>query len=135
MLIPAPRTVPVLLGFVFCACLALLGCRRPVENDPGLILTHQISPAPPKVGPATVALTLADKAGAPLRGAKVVLEGNMSHPGMAPVLSDAHETEAGQYRGPIDFKMSGDWVITVRITLPDGRAVAREFKVTGVRPE
>jgi len=129
------KTVPVLLRFIFCACLALPGCRRAIENDADLIVAHQISPNPPKVGPATVTLTLTDKTGAPVRGAKVVLEGNMSHPGMPPVLGEAHETDSGQYRGSLDFKMGGDWVITVRMTLADGRAVTREFDVSRVRSE
>jgi len=129
------KTVPVLLTFVFCGCLVLPGCRRATENDTDLILAHQISPDPPKVGSATVTLTLTDKTGAPVKGAKVVLEGNMSHPGMAPVLSEAHETDSGQYRASLDLKMSGDWVITVRMTLADGRAVTREFDVSRVRSE
>jgi hypothetical protein len=129
------QNVPVRLVLILCACLVLPGCRRAGENDTDLILAHEISPEPPKVGPATVTLTLTDKAGVPIKGAKVLLEGNMSHPGMPPVLSEAYEADSGHYRGSLDFKMSGDWVITVRMTLADGRAVTREFDVSRVRSE
>jgi hypothetical protein len=87
------------------------------------------------MGPATVTLNLSDKAGAPVSGAKITLEGNMTHPGMPPVVSQAQEIDGGQYRGPLDFKMGGDWVITVRITLADGKVVTRDFEVSKVRPE
>jgi hypothetical protein len=131
----APGVAPALLGFIFCVSVGQAGCHKNPDQDSDLILTHQIEPHPPKVGPAEVTLALADKSGSPIRRAKVVLEGNMSHPGMRPVFGDAPEVEPGQYRGSLDFIMSGDWVVTVHLTLEDGRTLSRKLEVNGVKPQ
>jgi hypothetical protein len=54
-------------------------------------------------------------------GAKVNIEATMTHAGMTPALAEAQETEAGLYRAdPVELEMSGDWIVTATITLPDG---------------
>ncbi|MCB0181714.1 MAG: FixH family protein, partial [Anaerolineae bacterium] len=82
--------------------------------------------------PAAVVIQLTDEAGQPLAGAKVELEGNMSHAGMTPVFSQAKEIEPGQYEAPLEFTMGGDWFILVKVTLPDGRQLERQVDVPGV---
>ncbi len=59
----------------------------------------------------------------------------MAHPGMAPVFGKVEETVPGEYRAPIDFNMAGDWVVQLRITLPDGETMERQMDVRGVRPD
>jgi hypothetical protein len=98
-------------------------------------LRHEVAPQPPKVGPATITLSLDDAAGKPIAGARVNLEGNMSHPGMNPVFAEAREISAGRYRASIEFTMGGDWVMLVRINLPDGQKLEREFEVKGVHAD
>ena len=95
-------------------------------------MRHEIAPQPPRVGPVTITLSLAD-AGKPVVGARISLEGNMSHPGMNPVFGSAREIEAGRYQASIEFTMGGDWVIFVKGNLPDGRKLEREFEVKGVQ--
>lgn len=114
------------------AFLALAGCTAPAPPEPDVTVRHEISPDPPRVGPATVTLALADAGGAPLTGASVRLEGNMSHPGMEPVFGDAAEVEPGRYRAPLELTMAGDWYILVDATLADGRTVRRQIDVRGV---
>jgi hypothetical protein len=101
----------------------LTGCRgAPDEGDPALALELGISPTPPVVGPARLILTLTDPAGAPVDGARIAVEGTMSHAGMAPVLDSAQVEGPGRYAVPaFRFTMAGDWVLIVRATLPDGR--------------
>lgn len=60
------------------------------------------------------------------------LEGNMSHAGMAPVFAETQETEPGRYQSKMELSMAGDWHVSVRATLPDGRQFDREFEIKGV---
>ena len=97
-----------------------------------MVLDVAISPTPPAVGPARLIISLEDSAGAPLDGAEILVEGNMSHAGMVPVLDTAQAEGPGRY-GISDFRftMAGDWVLIVHATLPDGRWV-RSQKLTNV---
>lgn len=101
-----------------------------------MIVEHEISPQTPKVGSNTFSLKLTDAASAkPLSGARVRLEGNMTHAGMAPVFADAAEVEPGRYRATLELTMSGDWVVLVHAALADGRQVERQLELKGVRAD
>jgi hypothetical protein len=126
---------------VACLWLALLtatlpggACGRRSQADSTLNLTWTLRPAEPVVGPAVLTVTLRDRAGAPLQGATVRLEGHMSHAGMAPVLADATQRAPGVYEVPFAFTMQGDWVLLVSAALPDGTRVERRIDVANVRP-
>lgn len=119
--------------FGLCAGLFLAGCQRRPQAQDGVSVEHEIDPSPPRVGTARVALRVSDAAGRPLSGARVTLEGNMSHAGMRPVFGEARESGAGRYESALEFTMGGDWVILVRLTLPDGRKIERQFDVKGVQ--
>jgi hypothetical protein len=125
-----PALFPVLLF-----ALLLGGCRGEMETgDAGLVLDVAISPTPPAVGPARLIITLKDSAGAPVEGAQLVVEGNMSHAGMVPVVDTAQAEGPGSYGiSDFHFTMAGEWVLTLRATLPDGRWVRadRATKVVG----
>lgn len=56
----------------------------------------------------------------------------MTHPGMAPVFSDAQETRPGDYEARIDFTMGGDWVLLLHVTLADGSKFDKQVDVKGV---
>ena len=102
---------------------SVFGCRGEAPGaDPGLSLVLAISPTPPGVGPARLLITLRDSSGGLIEGARIEVEGNMSHAGMVPVLDTAQAQEPGRYAVPdFRFTMAGDWILTVRATLPDGR--------------
>jgi hypothetical protein len=124
----------LLLAAVACAC-ALLGvaCRL-TEPTPDFLVRHEISPDPPRVGAANVSLRLTDfLSSKPVSGARVTLEGNMTHAGMTPVFAEAKEAEPGSYRATLELTMAGDWVVLVHAALPDGRKIERQFDVKGVR--
>ena len=117
-----------------CVWLAIVqGCRHQNEPAPDLTLTHEVSPQPPRTGQVTITLRLADTSGTPVTGARVKLEGNMSHAGMAPVFADAKEIEPGRYESNMELAMAGDWHVSVSMVLPDRRQVEREFEIKGVR--
>jgi len=74
------------------------------------------------VGPARILIALEDSGGIPVEGARIVVEGNMSHAGMTPVLDTAVAEAPGRYAVPdFPFTMAGSWILTLRATLPDGR--------------
>jgi hypothetical protein len=94
-----------------------------------------VEPVPPATGTETVArLTLRDDAGAPIPGARLRLEGHMSHPGMTPVVVSVSERGDGVYEARLQFTMAGDWTLVVAGELPDGSRVTRELEIAGVRP-
>lgn len=110
-------------------------CSRPSKSAPLGTIEPEITPQPVHVGPATIAFKLTDASGKRIVGANVSLEGNMSHPGMAPVFAEAKEVATGEYRCPFQFSMAGDWVITARVAMPDGQKLEQHFDVKGVRTD
>lgn len=117
------------------ACVPALlasGCRKPVEPQSAIAIEYEISPQPVRVGPVAVTVKLRDAAGEPVPGARVHLEADMSHPGMAPVSGEVREAAPGQYQGSLEFAMPGDWAVLIHVTLRDGRKLERQVSVAGV---
>jgi hypothetical protein len=118
------------------ACLlsvACAGCSKTIDRSASILLDHDISPQPARVGPVTVTIRLTDIARKPITAAQIAIEGEMSHPGISPVFARAKELGEGRYQGQIDFAMAGDWVLLFHITLPDGRKLDRQVSVPAVR--
>jgi hypothetical protein len=131
------RAANVRLTILSISCataLLVAGCSRPINAASQVTVEHTISPDPPQVGSTAVAVRLTDRAGKPVSGARITLEADMSHPGMAPVFEEANETEPGQYQAHLRFGMAGDWVVLLHIRLPGGHTLERQFTVSGVRP-
>jgi hypothetical protein len=97
-------------------------------------LSWTLTPSPPTVGPASFTVTLRDPAGGAVTGAKMRLEGHMSHPGMTPVVAEAAERTPGVYAVPFTLTMPGDWVLLVSAALPNGERLEHRVEVPGVRP-
>jgi hypothetical protein len=108
------------------------GCCKPVAPRADVAIEYGINPQPVRVGPAVLTVKFRDAAGVPVAGARVNLEADMSHPGMAPVFGELREVTTGRYQGNFEFSMPGDWVILIHATLTDGRKVEREVRVPGV---
>lgn len=114
-------------------CLALAqACGHQSDPAADLTLKHEVSPRPPRVGPLTITLDVANASGNPATGLKVKLEGNMSHAGMTPVFAAAEEIEPGRYSATAELSMAGDWHFLVHMTMPDGRTVESQFEIKGV---
>ena len=126
------RWLPAVASCV--AALLLAGCRTVASQDSGITVACTITPQPPHVGRATVTVNLLDRTAKPVTGAKIKLEADMSHPGMAPVLVQAGESAPGSYVGHLQFTMAGDWVILVQGALADGQRIDRQIDVKGVLP-
>lgn len=121
------------LLFLFVT-LFVFACQK-TAKPPDITLQYEIAPQPPRIGTTTIDLKLTDKNGAAVSGARVDLEGNMSHAGMSPVSSEAKEIETGKYRGTLQLAMAGDWIVLVHITLPDGQKLQRQIELNGVNPD
>jgi len=109
-----------------------IGCRRPPNDEGSISIEESITPQPVRAGSETIRFRLADASHQPVAGARIRVEGDMNHPGMAPVFSDAVEASPGNYKAPLNFTMGGDWVLLFHITLSDGRRVERQLDVKGV---
>jgi len=114
------------------AILCSAGCRRQGDQSPNIALKYEITPQPVRVGPASVTLELQDAAARPVAGARITLEGDMSHAGMAPVFGEANEVAPGRYQGQLTLAMGGDWVVLVHALLPTGQRLERQIAVSGV---
>jgi hypothetical protein len=122
------------LTALLLACSLSAACGRPDPAD-SVSLTWDLQPAPPVAGTAGVArLTLTDERQRPIAGARLRLEGHMSHPGMAPVVSAVIDRGSGAYEAPLEFTMAGDWVLVVTGDVPGIGRLTRQIEVVGVRP-
>jgi hypothetical protein len=110
-----------------------MACRRAEDAAPGIVVKEELTPQPARLGPATVSIELADASRKPVTHAAIMVEADMTHPGMSPVFAEAKETAPGSYRAPIDFNMGGDWVVLLHINLADGRKIERQMDVKGVQ--
>lgn len=129
-----PRyTAFLLMTFLLVAALSA-ACSRGDDDDAGAVsIELTVQPDPPAVGPATIEVRLTDEGGEPLDGAELEIEGDMSHAGMEPVIVEAEGSQDGRYVSEgFEFTMGGDWIITVRGTLPDGEEIERSFDLEGV---
>lgn len=121
--------VVMLLGVLFVA-----GCDRRSGTDSGDVqIDVAVSPQPLAVRPARVTVTLKDANGEPIENAAVEVEGNMSHAGMVPVITEAAGGDDGRYvTQDFEFTMGGDWFLIVRATLPDGHTAEQTFDLQGI---
>jgi hypothetical protein len=123
--------VPLLLLVVLIAAGLSSACRRP-PLAAHVSLSWTLTPVPPVVGPARLTLQATDASGQPVRAATLRVEGHMSHPGMAPVLSTARERGDGLYEADLQFTMRGDWILLVSGSVPGGGTLEQRIDVPGV---
>lgn len=114
---------------LFCLLLVTLaGCRQSAQPESNPNVTLALTANPLTVGETVLTITLTDAAGAPLAARSLDVRGDMTHPGMAPVLAEGVEADSsGTTRIPFHWTMSGDWQVTVTATLNDGTTAAKTF--------
>lgn len=118
------------LALIVCAT----SCHRQANSAEDITVRETITPQPVRVGAASISLQVTDVHRGPVSGARIAVEGDMAHPGMAPVFSDAQETAPGDYESSLHLNMGGDWVVLLHITLADGRKIEKRVDVKGVQP-
>jgi hypothetical protein len=111
--------------------ISLTGCDRP---DNSLAAAgFQVTLIPDAVYPGSfMTVEISDADDEPVTDVTVSLEGNMTHAGMAPVLTEsvwdgADGVEDGRYRVPFAFTMLGDWIITVKIEQREGDPLSEDI--------
>ena len=128
-------TLQLCAAMLAITCVAVTtACRRTEDTAQGITVKEEISPQPVRIGPATVSVQMSDASQKPVEHAAIMVEADMSHPGMSPVFAEAKAAAAGSYRAPIEFSMGGDWVVLLHIKLADGRRIERQMDVRGVQP-
>ena len=123
----------LLLTCAVCAAW-VAGCRSNPSDQ--ITAEWMLDPSPPVAGGEIVAhVVLRDEAQKPIVGAKLHLEGQMSHPGMAPVGSDLIERGNGSYEARLKLTMAGDWVLVLTGEIPGGARITKQLELPGVRAE
>ncbi len=106
------------------------GCRQSREEATAVLTIELISPLNPSMASSTeMSLRVTDAAGQPVNDAQLDIKGDMTHAGMVPVLASAQNGVDGVYTAPFAWTMTGDWIVTVRATLPDGSWDEAEFRL------
>jgi hypothetical protein len=126
---------PLLAGLASGIFMTVAGvaCRPGHESVPDVAIDCQIDPDPPTIGASTITVSLADAGARPVVGATVLVEANMSHPGMRPLFARATEIAPARYRADLEFTMAGDWILSVSAALRDGRTAHTRLDVPGIR--
>jgi hypothetical protein len=111
-----------------------VGCHRTTDRTDYISIRQDIQPLPAQVGSeATVGVQIADATANPVTGATIMVEANMTHPGMAPIFIRASERRPGSYQAKVTFAMGGDWELLLHIKLANGNKIERQMDVRGVR--
>lgn len=119
----------------FCLCVLLQGCGPKNEVLSDLVLAHEVSPQPARVGHVTITLKPTDGSAKPVTGARIFVEGHMTHPGMNAVGIKMTESEPGTYQGIVELAMAGDWIMVAHVIVPGRGQTDRQFEIKGVLPE
>ena len=125
------RSVAARTCVLIVLALTLLACGgQGAVTRSDLQITVQSDPPTPQVGGGVLAVTVTGQDGEPVNDATLAVEGNMTHPGMVPVIAHIDGGEDGVYRVPFTWSMGGDWVISVTARAPDGRQAQADFPFT-----
>ncbi len=126
---------PLLARRLLLAGTVLLGASaacRPAPVGPataGVVVSAQLLPAQPTVGPATLAVTLSGATVDTLGTATVDVLGHMTHPGMTPVVASITRRGPDIFDAALDLNMPGDWLLIATVRFPDGRRLERRVPV------
>ncbi|MEL7433526.1 MAG: copper chaperone PCu(A)C [Chloroflexota bacterium] len=114
--------------------LVLVGCRaEAVATAEDIVIAVAVDNEMPAMGEMALLVTVTDTDGNPIDDATVTVRGDMTHPGMNPVLPESvSESTDGVYTVPFEFTMGGDWIITVDVELPNGEIATATVNIDGV---
>jgi hypothetical protein len=123
--------------FLALSLLLLAACRQSAQQTPTpdaptpeFEIEMAVEPSPATTGDAFLVVTLNYPNGAPIDEATIEARGDMNHAGMTPVFGETSDNTNGVYRIPFEWTMGGDWIVTITVTLPDGRRVEQRYEMT-----
>ena len=115
--------------------LASAACVRQGAPATGLVTRLNVVPSSPVVdGEAIAEFMIFDSAGKKVPPASLRLEAHMTHPGMSPLVEQVSGDGQGGYKVRLRFTMAGAWVLYVKGTLADRRAIDQRLGEVTVRP-
>jgi hypothetical protein len=127
------NTILIILSVLF-----LIGCSRISQetepnqeaqsNDLKIELVEPLFPS--AIGKETLNIRVFDANNQPIDNAKITVRGDMTHAGMIPIMAETENGNKGLYQLPLEWSMSGDWIVTVQVTLPDGTVAEQTFPRT-----
>ncbi len=117
------------LAVLLVFALTLAGCRQSAQTSTADI-SIALRAESLAVGETTLHITLTDASGQPVSAQKIELRGDMTHAGMQPVLAASSTGENGVYDLPFEWTMSGDWIVTVKVTMADGTVAEKRFDLS-----
>jgi YtkA-like protein len=121
-----------LIVWVLASCCILAGCSR---RGTDVTVTWTIDPPRPAAGvEIAVRLGVRNSDGTPATGLHMQCAAQMSHAGMAPIISPVVERGSGVYETRLQLSMPGDWVLVASGELPGGRSMTSSFRIPGVAP-
>ena len=116
---------------LFVPLLLLGGCRQSQSGGTADLTIELISPLFPSLdGSREMSVRVIDVAGQPVNDAQIDIKSDMTHAGMTPVQAEAQNGIDGIYTVPFTWTMAGDWIVTVRATLPDGTWAEQQFDLS-----
>jgi hypothetical protein len=126
------------LSFLLLSLILMLSmgaCNRTNDNAAAAGLHVTLLPVADGIQGDHLIVEIVDDDGLPVTGVTVSLEGNMTHAGMVPILTEsvwdgADGDEDGIYRVPFRFTMLGDWIISTKIENRDGEYFTQDIDVT-----
>jgi hypothetical protein len=102
------------------------------RGNAGLQIRMDLEPAAPSVGPVRITVHVSDQTWTPRNGLRVTVRGARTD--AATVTETAVGEGAGRYvAGEFSFSGAGEWTLTARAELPDGRWTERD-RVVAVLP-
>lgn len=131
------RFTAVLAALAVCGVtVAVAACRAGGgPPDPAIDVVVSVSPTPATVGVVRVLVAVHDSAGLPMQDAEVLVQGDMTHPGMPPSLERAEPAGRGRYIvAAFPLAMAGEWLLTARVTAPTGEVGVGRLPITVVGP-
>ena len=122
-----PKKLRLSANLVFVLAL-LAGCQRRAAGE--FRIECKVEPQPPRVGAVNVQIALTDSHHAPVSGAQITLEADMSHPGMRPQFQKVSAGQDGSYYAKLNFDMPGDWTLLLHAKLANGESVDNQVRLT-----
>lgn len=116
----------LLLIFLLAAC----GGRTSQQKEDSNV-TITLTAESTQRGQTELLITVKDDADNPIDDATLTVRGEMTHAGMPPVLAEGvRDGQNGVYTVPFEWTMGGDWVVTVDVTLVNGRIISHQFDLS-----
>jgi hypothetical protein len=104
---------------IIAALFLLLTACKPLKTD-SLDVSLEIDPKPARKGKTDLTFALVYQGKAIAEAEEVMVEGNMIHAGMEPIMAKATRLVDGRYQVKnYDLMMGGDWVLTFSAKVGD----------------